>query len=113
MLMNSKNFVVKNLKQIEESLSPLVAYMDEPNRIDFDEDIISIINLIIVHNEKLTQICLDLIEHLYKYCKKIDGLLLDMYELINAYLAYGTDIILSNEKWSTGIFMVFIMRVIT
>ena len=107
MLMNSKNFVVKNLKQIEESLSPLVAYMDEPNRIDFDEDIISIINLIIVHNEKLTQICLDLIEHLYKYCKKIDGLLLDMYELINAYLAYGTDIILSNEKWSTGIFMVF------
>ena len=107
MLMNSKNFVVKNLTQIEEALSPLVEYMEDPNKIDFDEDIISIINLIIVHNAKLTQLCLNLIEHLYKYCKKIDGLLLDMYELINAYLAYGTDNILSNEKWSTGIFMVF------
>ena len=107
MLMHSKVFVVKNLNKIEEALSPLVAYMEEPQKIDFDEDIISVTYELIIHNEKLTQIPLNLIGHLYKYCQKIEGLLLDMYELINAYLAYGTEIILSNENWIKGVEMVF------
>ena len=107
MLMHSKVFVVKNLGKIEEALSPLVAYMEEPQKIDFDEDIISVTYELIIHNEKLTQIPLNLIGHLYKYCQKIEGLLLDMYELINAYLAYGTEIILSNENWIKGVEMVF------
>ena len=99
MLMHSKIFVVKNLQKIEESFAPLVEYMNEPSKIDFDEDIVEIINNLIIHNQHLTKLSLVVIEHLYKYCKKIEGLLLDMYELINAYLAYGTDVILSNEKY--------------
>ena len=107
MLMHSKIFVVKNLSKIEESLAPLVEYMNEPSKIDFDEDIVEIINNLIIHNQHLTKLSLVVIEHLYKYCKKIEGLLLDMYELINAYLAYGTDVILSNEKYMEGIYKVF------
>ena len=107
MLMHSKFFVVKNLSQIEEALRPLVEYMNEPNKIDFDEDIVSIIYNLIIHNQQLTKLSLLVIEHLYKYCEKIQGLLLDMYELINAYLAYGTDIILSNESYMEGIYKVF------
>ena len=38
MLMDSKIFVEKNLTQIEEALTPLVAYMDDPYKIDFDEE---------------------------------------------------------------------------
>ena len=107
MLVNSKTFVISNMQKIEEALSPLVAYMDNPNKIDFDEDIISITYYLIIHNEKLTQIPMNLIEHLYKYCQKIEGLLLDMYELINAYLAYGTDIILSYDNLINGIYLAF------
>ena len=107
MLMDSKIFVEKNLTQIEEALTPLVAYMDDPSKIDFDEDIISIMYYLITHNQKLTKLSLDLIQYLYKYCEKIQGLLLDMYELINAYLAYGTDFILSNEVYLNGIYKVF------
>ena len=107
MLMNSKIFVVKNVEQIEESLAPLVEYMSEPNKIDFDEDIISVIYSLIVHNEKLTNLSMNLIVYLYKYCEKIKGLLLDTYELLNAYLAYGTDIILSNENLIKGIYLTF------
>ena len=77
--------------------------MNEPKKIDYDEDIINIIYNLIIHNEKLTPLTLSVIEHLYKYCEKIEGLLLDMYELINAYLAYGTDNILSNENLAKGI----------
>ena len=107
MLMHSKIFVVKNLAQIEEALTPLVEYMTDPNKIDFDEDIVSIIYYLIIHNQQLTKLSLAVIGHLYKYCEKIKGLLLDMYELINAYLAYGTDIILSNESYMEGIYKVF------
>ena len=105
--MNSKLFVEKNLGKIEEALTPLVAYMENPNIIDFDEDIISIVYYLITHNQKLTKLSLYLIQYLYKYCEKIQGLLLDMYELVNAYLAYGTEFILSNEIYLNGIYKVF------
>jgi len=107
MLMHNDRFVINNTKLIEEALTPLVAYMDNPIKIDFDEDIITIIYLIIINNKKITNLAFSLIKNLYKYCEKIGGLLLDLYMLINAYLAYGTEQILSNEEWFTGIIAVF------
>ena len=64
--MNSKIFVVKNLAQIEEALTPLVEYVTEPNKIDFDEDIVSIIYYLIIHNQQLTKLSLAVIRYLYK-----------------------------------------------
>ena len=111
MLIDSKLFVEKNLAQIEEALTPLVVYLEDPYKIDFDEDIISKMYYLITHNQKLTKLSLDLIQYLYKYCEKIQGLLLDMYELINAYLAYGTDYILTNEIYLNGIYKIFEERI--
>ena len=107
MLINNKRFVSKNIELIENSLKPLVAYMEDPKKIDFDEDIIYIIYMIIIHLQKLTGLSFSLIKHLYKYVDKIGGILLDLYELINAYLAYGSDQILCNKIWYEGIFSVF------
>ena len=59
--MDSKLFSEKNLAQIEEALTPLVIYMEDPYKIDFDEDIISIMYYLITHNQKLTKLSLDLI----------------------------------------------------
>ena len=36
--MDSKLFSEKNLAQIEEALTPLVIYMEDPYKIDFDEE---------------------------------------------------------------------------
>ena len=107
MLMHIKDFVINNYELIENSLAPLVSYMNKPETIEFDEDIITIIYLIITHNGKLTPVCFGLIKNLYKYCDKVGGLLLDLYVLINAYLAYGTEQILSNEEYLLGIISVF------
>ena len=107
MLMHIKDFVINNYQLIENSLAPLVAYMDEPKKIEFDEDIITIIYLIIIHNGKLTPLCFIVIKNLYKYCDKVGGLLLDLYMLINSYLAYGTEQILSTEEYLLGIMSVF------
>ena len=107
MLMHIKDFVINNNELIENSLAPLVSYMNEPAKIEFDEDIITIIYLIIMHNGKLTPLCFSLIKNLYKYCDKVGGLLLDLYLLINACLAYGTEQILLNEEYLLGIISVF------
>lgn len=107
MLMHIKDFVINNNELIENSLAPLVSYMNEPAKIEFDEDIITIIYLIIMHNRKLTPLCFSLIKNLYKYCDKVGGLLLDLYLLINACLAYGTEQILLNEEYLLGIISVF------
>ena len=107
MLMHNEKFVINNTQLIENSLAPLVKYMDNPSKIDFDEDIITIIYLIINHNKKVTPLALSLIKNLYKYCDKSGGVLLDLYMLVNAYLAYGTEAILSNEECFIGIISLF------
>ena len=107
MLMHNEKFVINNMQLIEKSLEPLVLYMENPKKIEFDEDIIAIVHLIITHNKKITPLACILIRNLYKYCDKVGGLLLDLYMLINSYLAYGTDEILSNEEMLLGIMAVF------
>ena len=107
MLMYNKKFVINNTQLIEDSLNPLVNYMENPKKIEFDEDIITIIYLIINHNKKVTPLSLSLTKNLYKYCDKSGGILLDLYMLVNAYLAYGTEAILSNEEYLLGIINLF------
>ena len=107
MLMHCDKFVIINTQKIEESLTPLVVYMNDPKNIDFDEDIINVIYLLIKHSQKLTPLTLSLIKNLYKYCDKVGGLLLDLYMLVNVYLAYGTEQILSNSEWFEGRLAVF------
>ena len=107
MLMYNKEFVINNIQLIENSLTPLVAYMNNPEKIDFDEDIVTIVYLIIKHNQNITPLAFSLIKVLYKYCDKVGGILLDLYMLLNAYLAYGTEQILSNSDWFLGILSVF------
>ena len=107
LLINDKRFVINNNDIIEQSLKPLFDYMDEPKKIGFDEDLVYIMYMIITHHQKLTGMSFGLIKNLYKYCNKTGGLCLDLYQLINAYLAYGSDQILCNKKWVEGIFAVF------
>ena len=107
MLIDNKRFVEKNYEIIEASLKPLVAYMEQPEKIYFDDDIIYIIYMIIIQRGKVTGLGFGLIKNLYKYINKTKGLLLNTYELMNAYLAYSTDQILANKIWYEGIFAAF------
>ena len=107
MLMYNEEFVINNMPLIENSLTPLVAYMNNPEKIDFDEDIITIVYLIIKHNKNVTPLAFSLIKVLYKYCDKVGGILLDLYMLLNVYLAYANEQILSNSDLFLGILAVF------
>ena len=106
-LIKNHNFLEKNYELIEDSLKPLIAFMEDPKKCGFDEDIINIIYNIIIMRQKITGISFKLIKYIYKYIDKTKGLLLESYQLINAYLAYGSDQILVNKVWYEGIFSAF------
>ena len=107
LLVNNKRFLTKNYEMIENTFKPLVEYMNDPKKIDFDEDIVYIVYSIIFQREKITGLGYNLIKNLYKYINKTGGLLLDTYQLINLYLAYGTEQILCNKKWVEALFLAF------
>ena len=104
LLINNARFVLKNSDLIETSLTPLIEYMAKPKKIEFDEDLITIVYNIIITNKKITGIGYKLIQYLNGYVEKTGGILLDLYLLLNAYIAYGSNQILSNQSWIDGIF---------
>ena len=106
-LMERKAFVQTNFTIIEESLYPLLKYMEDPKRIEFDEDIVLILTKLISFSKKITKSALFTLPYLYKYAEKNEGMLLDLYELVNGYIAYGTKEIENNSELFKSVINIF------
>ena len=104
LLLNNKIFVFNNYDFIENSLRPLLVYMENPEKIKFDEDIIYIIYILMKNREKVIGLGFNLIKNIYKYIDKCGSLFFEVYQLIDKYMAYGTNQILTNKVWYEGIF---------
>ena len=103
-LLDNKIFVFNNYDFIENSLRPLLIYMDNPEKIKFDEDIINIIYILMKNREKVIGLGFNLIKNVYKYIDKCGSLFLEVYQLIDKYISYGSIQILTNRVWYEGIF---------
>ena len=103
-LLQSKAFLFNNYDLIENSLRPLLDYMEEPEKIKFDEDIIYIIYLLMKERQKVIGIGFNLIKYIFKYINKCGSLYLEVYQLLDLYISYGTNQIVINKTWYEGIF---------
>ena len=81
-----KTFIQNHFNEIEKFILPLLKYMKYPTKIEFDEDIILIITIIIKTINFLPKIFFNIFPELYLYLKKNGGMTLDLYELINLYI---------------------------
>ena len=81
-----KTFIQNYFNEIEKFILPLLKYMKYPTKIEFDEDIILIITIIIKTINFLPKIFFNIFPELYLYLKKNGGMTLDLYELINLYI---------------------------
>ena len=104
---NNSDFVVSNEKEITNALAPLYKYMKEIKKIEFDEDLILIMTNIIQHLKTIPTIGYELLINLHKYPEKNNGMLLDLYQLVNCYMEYGLGIIESNTEYLKGIYDLF------
>ena len=98
-MINNKQFVIENLPTISEALTPLFSHIKNLPKIDFDEDIILIMTTILNYLHFIPQFAYELLPILYKYPEKKGGMLLDVYELVNEYIAYGSKVIESNQMY--------------
>ena len=96
-LMEKKIFVQTNYEVIEESLLPLLNYLDESKSIEFDEDLVLILTKMINYKKQLTKSTIFALQFLYKYAEKNEGMHLDLFELVNNYIIYGMKEIESNS----------------
>jgi hypothetical protein len=106
-LMEKKIFVQTNYEIIEESLLPLLNYLDESKSIEFDEDLVLILTKMINYKKQLTKSTIYALQFLYKYADKNEGMLLDLFELVNNYIIYGMKEIESNSLLFNSLINIF------
>lgn len=110
-LTNDKEFVLNNIPIISTGVVPLFKYMENIKKIDFDEDLIQIMSNIINHLQCIPDMAYELLINLYKYPEKNGGMLLDIYELVNAYIVYGGKTIEKNQNYLKAIIDIFTVSI--
>lgn len=73
--------------------------MNHIKKIEFDEDLILVVTSLITIGEKVPQEAVNFFQHTPKYLKKNRGLMLDLFELLNAYIVYGSQMFESNVEY--------------
>ena len=106
-IFNNSSFIIKYFPRIEEMINPLLIYMKYPTKIDFDDDIVIIITIIIKALKSIPQIALKLLCELPLYLRKNKGLMPELYELLNYYIIYSNSSIESNEDYSRVVLKIF------
>ena len=85
-LFSNTQFILSNLADIEELLVPLLSYMKYPNKIEFDEDLIQIMIMLLRILNELPLCSIKLLIDLCQYLRKKKGITLDLFELLNLYI---------------------------
>jgi len=72
--------------------------MNNIKKIEFDEDLVLVVTSLITIGQKVPNEAVNFFQYCIKYLKKNQCLLLDLFELLNAYIVYGSDMFDSNVE---------------
>lgn len=106
-IFSNQIFISNHFSEIDELITPLLMYMKYPNKIDFDEDFIQIMIVLLKTLKSIPPCAMKLLPNLCQYLRKKKGLTLDLFELLNAYIIYSNDIIENYEDFCKIIFKNF------
>jgi hypothetical protein len=79
------------LSELEKIIQPLVLYIKNPMKIYFDNELISLLTMIIRNSKEITEFMKDVFTYLPKYVSKHSGINKDLFELVSVYIQYGND----------------------
>lgn len=106
-IFSNQIFISNQFSEIDELITPLLMYMKYPNKIDFDEDFIQIMIVLLKTLKSIPPCAMKLLPDLCQYLRKKKGLTLDLFELLNAYIIYSNDIIENYDDFCKIIFKNF------
>jgi len=87
------------LNDIEQLISPTFNYLTHAKNIDFDDDIIQVMKLLIEHREAISENMKTAFVYLTFVIKKYQMSIMSVLRLLNVYVYYGKEVIASNKEW--------------
>jgi hypothetical protein len=89
----------KYVDSIEHSLLPVFNYLMNPKEIEFDEDIIDVVRILLNVQGKITLNMAKIFLVLSKYFEKAGFVFGSLLEVLNCYLSYGKLLFSQNKEW--------------
>ena len=106
-IFRNENLILKKYEQIEKYIEPLMKYMRTPNKIDFDDDLINIIIVIIKTLKYLPNLAINLLPDIGQVLRKNKGMTKNLFILTNLYITYSNGEIENTEDNAKYIFKLY------
>ena len=106
-ILKNEKLILNKYNEIEKYIEPLMKYMKTPNKIDFDDDIIDIIIIIIKTLKYLPKLALNLLPEIGQVMRKNKGITKNLFNLLNLYIIYNNSQIENNEEYSKCLFKLY------
>ena len=106
-IFKNENLILKKYQEIEKYIEPLMKYMKTPNKIDFDDDLINIIIVIIRALKYLPNLAINFLPDIGQVLRKNKGMTKNLFNLINLYVVYSKGEIENKEDNSKHLFKLY------
>ena len=106
-IFKNEKLILQKYQQIEKYIEPLMKYMKTPNKIDFDDDLINIMIVIIRTLKCLPNLALNLLPDIGQALRKNKGMTKNLFTLINLYVVYSNGEIENKEDNSKYLFKLY------
>jgi hypothetical protein len=106
-IFKNSNLILNKYQQIEKYMEPLMKYMKTPNKIDFDDDLIDIMIIIIKTLKYLPNLAINLLPDLGQVLRKNKGMTKNLFSLINLYIIYSKGELENKEDNSKILFKLY------
>ena len=106
-IFKKEKLILNKYAEIEKYIEPLMKYMKTPNKIDFDDDLIDIMIMIIKTLKYLPNLAINLLPDIGQVMRKNKGITKNLFILINLYIIYSNSEIEKKEEYSKCIFKLY------
>ena len=89
---------LKYQSEIEQALTPLFMYMEDPSKIEFDDDILLLINSFIKKTGKISKLSWTLFETFPKFFQKYQGMLGNLFTSLNLFIIHGKEVFIQKPE---------------
>ena len=97
-IFKNEKLILNKYNEIEKYIEPLMKYMKTPNKIDFDDDLINIIIVIIRTLKYLPNLAINYLPDVGQVLRKNKGMTKNLFTLINLYVVYSKGEIENTEE---------------
>jgi len=94
----TQNFNKINLFEVEKCLEPLLNYLKNPIKIDFDDELLDVLKAILNNTDYVTPLSKEIFPYLPQVIAKTEGMSTALFKILNMYITKDDGFIFANQK---------------